>query len=385
MFTRFLKTVFVFSFLFSLSLNAYQMDFFSLINNKGRGGSNEDRVLALDKDFLVNANNQSDLFATVFDGHGGPEISHFMSQNIFTLFNKYMPSEIKQSDIRQVIDEALKKTFEQLDNATRECMEGSTAIVCCKKGNTLHLANVGDSIAVLFRKVQDMSGTREHKVEDYKSEDNSKYKFNKEAKRVIENGGKIALAHYLTLKNGEDRTYYQMFVFNNHDPKNYTIIWCDEKWESIAENSSDMQIIKRINSLDRETFSKEIFTEWYVYQKKEVFVDGKRRIFVGGLGMSRSFGDCVFKSTGVNAVPDLYSWDLKNGDKYLVIASDGLWNGLKMSKIERIIDGGIGLRKSSKQICIDLCNESRASGCPDDISVILVLFDESDFVELPKD
>ncbi len=367
MIIRFLKTIIVISFLFSLSLNAYEIGSFSLINDKGVGGPNEDRVVTLNKEQLLKQNNPCDFFAAVFDGHKGPMISGFMSKHVFTLFGEYI-------EIESTINKALAKTFEDFDDATKNCFQGSTAVVCCKKNKTLYLANVGDSKAVLFGNNNDGKKTIEHKIEF------GSYGPNAEALRIIQSSGEIALAHYLTLRTGGEKTYYQIFTFKNNNPRNYEIIWCDCGWEPIAEDSNDMEIIKNINSSEEKSFFEEVYSEWYAYKNELVSVDGEDRLFVGGLGMSRSFGDCFYKSIGVNAIPDLYSWDLKPDDKYLVIASDGLWNAFDPEDVEGIIDGGVLCGQSVEQITKRLCNEARFRGCPDDISVVLVIFDASDFV-----
>jgi len=48
---------------------------------------------------------------------------------------------------------------------------------------------------------------------------------------------------------------------------------------------------------------------------------------VGGvLAVSRSFGDHELSRFGVTAIPDIMKIDLRVIHKYLVIASDGLWD-----------------------------------------------------------
>lgn len=41
--------------------------------------------------------------------------------------------------------------------------------------------------------------------------------------------------------------------------------------------------------------------------------------------MSRSIGDLVANSVGVSPEPEFYELDLSEDDKFLVLASDGVW------------------------------------------------------------
>lgn len=59
-------------------------------------------------------------------------------------------------------------------------------------------------------------------------------------------------------------------------------------------------------------------------------IDGPPRVWLGhmdvpGLAMGRSLGDTVAHSAGVISDPEFFVTDLTPNDKYLVLASDGLW------------------------------------------------------------
>ena len=50
---------------------------------------------------------------------------------------------------------------------------------------------------------------------------------------------------------------------------------------------------------------------------------------VGGvLAVTRAFGDHALKKCGLTPIPPIVKYNLKPFDKYLVIASDGVWDGL---------------------------------------------------------
>ena len=49
--------------------------------------------------------------------------------------------------------------------------------------------------------------------------------------------------------------------------------------------------------------------------------------------MSRSFGDEVAASVGVSAVPEIKEWRLTEQDKFVVLASDGLWEFIESEEV----------------------------------------------------
>ena len=49
---------------------------------------------------------------------------------------------------------------------------------------------------------------------------------------------------------------------------------------------------------------------------------------IPGLGMSRSFGDKCGVQCGIIAKPEIIEWMLSEEDKFIIIASDGIWEFL---------------------------------------------------------
>lgn len=58
---------------------------------------------------------------------------------------------------------------------------------------------------------------------------------------------------------------------------------------------------------------------------------------IPGLAMSRSMGDKVAHSVGVTAEPETWEFTLSLNDKYLVIASDGVWEFLSNEDVANIV------------------------------------------------
>lgn len=53
--------------------------------------------------------------------------------------------------------------------------------------------------------------------------------------------------------------------------------------------------------------------------------------------MSRSMGDTVAHQIGVVSTPDIINHKIKKEDKYIIIASDGLWEWFDNAAVARLI------------------------------------------------
>jgi serine/threonine protein phosphatase PrpC len=58
---------------------------------------------------------------------------------------------------------------------------------------------------------------------------------------------------------------------------------------------------------------------------------------IPGLAMTRSFGDMMAARVGVTAIPEFTELELTSNDKFIVLASDGIWEFLKNIEVARII------------------------------------------------
>ncbi|KAJ3043746.1 hypothetical protein HDV00_004152 [Rhizophlyctis rosea] len=84
--------------------------------------------------------------------------------------------------------------------------------------------------------------------------------------------------------------------------------------------------------------------------------EGPLRIFKGtlpypGLVVSRTLGDQVASKLGVLCEPDVSVVELGPKDKYLVLATDGVWDGLSMEEVTDILRDDPEAEPASKEIC----------------------------------
>ena len=56
-----------------------------------------------------------------------------------------------------------------------------------------------------------------------------------------------------------------------------------------------------------------------------------------GLAMSRSLGDYIAHSVGVATDPEIMRFELQPEDKFIIIASDGVWEFLTNEMIAKIV------------------------------------------------
>ena len=97
---------------------------------------------------------------------------------------------------------------------------------------------------------------------------------------------------------------------------------------------------------------------------------------IPGLAMSRSIGDAVAQSVGVSAEPELYEVDLSEDDKFLVLASDGVWEFISNEEIVNLIIP-FWLQNNPDGACEKITKESVAhwkkeDEVIDDITVVVV-------------
>lgn len=88
----------------------------------------------------------------------------------------------------------------------------------------------------------------------------------------------------------------------------------------------------------------------------------------GSLMLGRAFGDWELKSYGVTCEPSVTRINITNNDKYVIIATDGVWDVFEESDVfdlSRKIN-------NSKELCNTLVNKSKLNGSMDNISCFVI-------------
>jgi len=101
--------------------------------------------------------------------------------------------------------------------------------------------------------------------------------------------------------------------------------------------------------------------------------------------MTRAFGDAVAASVGVNGEPEILELDLCRDDKFIVIASDGVWEFLENEDVAKIVAPFYEM-KNAEKAAEAVVRESylrwkrEEEGIVDDITCVIVFLD----VKLPQ-
>jgi len=91
------------------------------------------------------------------------------------------------------------------------------------------------------------------------------------------------------------------------------------------------------------------------------------------LAVTRAFGDHSLRQSGLIAVPHIVKYTLKPFDKFLVIASDGVWDELSDQDAINFCKEEF----STKQIAQVIVKTAVQKGSKDNISVIVVRFNST--------
>ena len=96
----------------------------------------------------------------------------------------------------------------------------------------------------------------------------------------------------------------------------------------------------------------------------------KNRV-MGQLVLSRCLGDLYCKKYGVSNIPDISVNKLDGNVKYVVVASDGIWDVVKEDELLQLSKN----RKNAEGFCKDLVKLSIDKDTKDNVSCIVISFD----------
>ncbi|KAL8208893.1 hypothetical protein R6Q57_008305 [Mikania cordata] len=96
-----------------------------------------------------------------------------------------------------------------------------------------------------------------------------------------------------------------------------------------------------------------------------------------GLAMSRAFGDYCIKNFGLISVPEVIQRNITNRDKFMVLASDGVWDVISNEEAVNIVSSTVDKAKSAKRLvdcAIRAWKHKRKGIAVDDVSAICIFF-----------
>ena len=100
---------------------------------------------------------------------------------------------------------------------------------------------------------------------------------------------------------------------------------------------------------------------------------------IGGLAVSRSFGDISYRCVGVNSDAEITYRKIVPLDKFIVLASDGVWDQMTNDEVVSMVWASLRNGSTAKNAARAVVNLARkkwqvaGGGYIDDITVLIVL------------
>lgn len=114
------------------------------------------------EDRIVFQQQNQNLFAGVYDGHGGNLTSEFIKQNIFLIYSK-IKSHIITEKLELTYRNLEKEFFDYFKLIQGRDFSGSTACTLVLTPNTIYIANTGDSRCIIAEEGKALALTNDHK------------------------------------------------------------------------------------------------------------------------------------------------------------------------------------------------------------------------------
>lgn len=99
-----------------------------------------------------------------------------------------------------------------------------------------------------------------------------------------------------------------------------------------------------------------------------------------GLAMARAFGDYILKNFGVISVPEVTHRRISKNDKFVVLATDGIWDVLSNEQVVRLVDAA-PVRSLAAQVVVDTAVRAWKVKYPeakvDDCAVVCLFLDST--------
>mmetsp|Transcript_16267 Transcript_16267/g.30779 ORF Transcript_16267/g.30779 Transcript_16267/m.30779 type:complete len:593 (-) Transcript_16267:1113-2891(-) len=294
---------------------------------------NQDRAhVCIYPDVSVDGHGHSALFGT-YDGHGerGELLSEYTMNAIYEKL--YLHPSYMGIDGAQDIERAFHEVFCEIDEEVKQKQHlapfhsGSTACVVLLQGNnTLWVANVGDSRAVLATKCPPGNQISVQQQQQQKGDPSSLC---------------MESYHLKAVDLSKDQ--------NVHDEVERERILSSGGFITVPEDSE---------------------------LPARVWLDDKCSKI--GLAMSRSIGDHALKHVGVIAEPVVNSYALDHNDQFLIIATDGVWEFVSSSEAIVIVDNCFQKGMGASEACEELIKvamskwKEKEGDYRDDVSAIVV-------------
>ncbi len=159
------------------------------------------------------------------------------------------------------------------------------------------------------------------------------------------------------------------------------------KGKCLEDNKWEYELLSRDHKPSEKDEAERIYNsngEVHPFKDEEGNFVGPDRVWIlnkdlPGLAMSRSFGDQMASKAGVVSVPEVKIFPYKKEDKFVVIASDGLWEYVSNEEVLEIVSYYLGMNDCdgavSKLYEISRDRWTQYDEYIDDITIIVIFLD----------
>jgi serine/threonine protein phosphatase PrpC len=311
-------------------------------------------------------------FCCCFDGHGGRAVSRYLKKNLYANVQAFLPPSVLKKNLRATATTSTTTTKTQQDDndialidETQAAIDGLISTVNRSGGEggqeptvedyATALASALDKIdkeilrishwsfqgstAVVVWILQDVVAEHNHKNDDDDDDDGDEKKTTKNQTILVANIGDSRAV----LCRSE--TAYELT--RDHKPSDPnekqrieglggSVIWCGDV--DYFGNPIKEQGIYRVN---------------------------------GNLALSRAIGDRA-ERPHVSASPDMVAMDVQEGDEFIILATDGLWDVMDSSEavsyVKFVVEAGLSKEKVASQVV----QEALRRGTFDNITVLVI-------------
>lgn len=278
------------------------------------------------------------------DGHGrnGHQCAIFVAQKVVAYLAKTLVEDAQGHAIAVTLHKAVLYAERKLEAYTSIVdfqLSGSTGVFVLVRGATLFCANVGDSRAVVGREKEAFSRStrRSHAAGVVPLPDSPPPQKNGEKK-------------WKTQSIPRSACYFPVPISVDQKPSRP-----DEKKRLLAAGA-------RVDAWEGMDVGEE-----------RVWLPEAR---TPGLAVSRSFGDLLVKSYGVNCTPEVYSLELCEDDRFMVMASDGVFEFISSQEVVDVVgrwrDRGSAQEAAEELVKLSLERWIEDDSVIDDISCVVV-------------
>ena len=364
-----------------------------------QAGTDKNFFRKINQDFYVietniNGIKNFNIFA-VLDGHGlyGHLISLFVGKYIvnsfinhdeikFCLDTEELYFRLKHNNyalINEIFVNAEKELYKEEFDSN---FSGTTCIIVIQLGENIICANSGDSRAILIYNEKEIIENKLSNInKNIKESDSNFYQI----KNIIapfstyRNNLKNSLKASSSLSNLDIKKFYKLNQRTSLNKKSLINPDNNLPATNIFNLSNDLKPTLPLEK--KRILEKGGRVEKYI--EEDGTSNGPYRVWVKnemypGLAMSRSIGDFIASSVGVIPNPEIIEYTINKSSKYMIIASDGIWQFMSNEKVMNIANQYYP-KKDPIDLCNDLIREANTiwdkEGLPrDDITVLVVYF-----------